>query len=322
MIAILINGISRRLKEVMREVEQTFPSHVQYGLFESQYATHLSRLSYEAVKKGYTHFICVGGDGTLNEVINGMISAFEYANCNLNDSLETRYDWAGLSRLRLALYPAGTGNDFARSIKAKPNFKHILELIDKDSAQMVDVGYARFIKPDQSGEAARFCINIADVGMGGEVALRLSHSSILRRISPKLLYQREVIRAFFKYKKKAVRCYNDQFTWEGLATGIIAANGKYFGGGIGVAPQADLTSGQLGITIVGNVSLWDYATRLPVLMRCLKAKHPEISYHNFERICVEGLNEPMPIDMDGEFVGYTPFNMKKLAQRLCILQAT
>jgi diacylglycerol kinase (ATP) len=320
MIAILINGISRRLKDVMNEVEKVFPEHLQYGLFESQYAGHLRGLATEVVKKGYTHFICVGGDGTLNEVVNGLVSAFEYANCSADDPLETRYDWAGLTRLRVALYPAGTGNDFARTIKAKPDLKQILQLIEADSYCLTDIGYARFMNPELSGETARFCINIADVGMGGDVALHLSKDSRLRQISPKLLYQREVIRAFFSYQKKPVRCYNEQFAWEGLATAIVAANGNYFGGGIGVAPQADCTSGKLGITIVGNVSLWDYATRLPTLMRCKKAQHPEISYHNFEKICVESLAEQMPIDMDGEFVGYTPFMMQKLRQRLPILQ--
>lgn len=319
MIAILINGISKRREEVVREAESAMPPNIEYGLFESQYAGHLSRIASDVVKKGYTHLICVGGDGTLNEVVNGMVSAFEYAHRQIDEPTETRYDWAGLSRIRLALYPAGTGNDFARTIKAKPNLAQILQLIAQDAYQMTDIGYARFTRPDLSGEGERFCINIADVGMGGEVAYRLSKDSRLRRISPKLLYQREVIRAFFKYEKKPMRCYNDHFEWSGLAMAIVAANGKYFGGGIGIAPQSDPISGNIGVTIVGDVSLWDYITRLPALMRCLKAKHPEISYHRFENICVEALAEQVPIDMDGEFVGYTPFSMQKLSQKLCFL---
>lgn len=316
MIAILINGISNCRDAVMREAEAVFPPQVRYGLYESRYVGHLSRLATEAVKKGYTHIICVGGDGTLNEVVNGILTAFEYAHRQATDPIETRFDMAGLARIGIALYPAGTGNDFARTIGAKPSLAHILQRIEANSVQTFDVGYARFMLPDLSGESERFCINIADVGMGGEVSYRLAKDSALRRISPKLLYQREVIRAFFNYEKQAVRCYNDQFEWSGLATAVVAANGKYFGGGIGIAPQADAMSGELGITIVGNVSLFTYARHLPTLMRCQKAIHPEISYHRLSDICVEAIDRPMPIDMDGEFIGYTPFSMQKLQKKL------
>lgn len=326
-IAFLVNGIARKKSTIIAEAEQVFGANWQYGVYESKYAGHLQRMAGEAVSKGYTHIITVGGDGTLNEVCNGIIQSFAYNNRSQEQDISLRYDWQGLSAIRLGLYPAGTGNDFARTIKAKPDMHYIRRLITDNSCQTLDVCYATFA-PDNRPEnqqinalrGSRFCINITDVGMGGEISYNLSNHGKKKWINPKLIYQYEVFRTFLTYKKQEVKVYNERYQWSGLMTAIVMANGNYFGGGIGIAPQAVCNNNtQFGLTILGNISLSDYLLNMPTLMRSKKVKHPEIDYLNIDEITVESLSQPLPIDMDGDFIGYTPIYFRKLPQKLTFL---
>ncbi len=321
-IAFLVNGIARKKSSIIAEAEQAFGNDYSYGIYESKYAGHLRRMAGEAVAKGYTHLITVGGDGTLNEVCNGAIQAFAYQNRSHEKDINLRYDWQGLSNLQFGLYPAGTGNDFARTIKAQSSMRYIRRLLEQKSTHIIDIGYAHFAPATATPEAnERFCVNITDVGMGGLISYKLSQYGKNSLISPKLIYQYEVVRTLFSYKKQEVKIYNDNYQWSGLMTGIVMANGNYFGGGIGIAPQANCggNSRQFGLTILGNISLRDYMFNMPTLMRGKKVKHPEVDYLNIDEITVESLSEPLPIDMDGEFVGYTPIYFCKLPQKITFL---
>lgn len=318
-VAFLINGIAKHKEVILSEVRKKCQSLFEYGIYESTYRGHLERMATEVVGKGYDHLISIGGDGTLNEVLNGVVASFEYATRHHED-IEMRYDWKGLSNIKIGMYPAGTGNDFARTTKSKPNIDFITSLITKGQHRLTDIGWSSFRNIEQTNVSERFYINIADIGMGGEAAWRINEKRSSRLLGPRLIYHQAVLHTFFTYKKKAVRCFNDHFEWSGKVMSVVAANGNYFGGGLGIAPHANTTSGQLGVVILGDVSVWDYVKHLRTIQKCQKVVHPEISYYLFDRFSIDSLEQSMPIDMDGELVGYTPVHFCKLREKVAFLQ--
>jgi diacylglycerol kinase family enzyme len=110
----------------------------------------------------------------------------------------------------------------------------------------------------------------------------------------------------------------DDSLYEGKILSYIIANGKYFGGGLGIAPDAKPDDGFLEIVLATEISLWDYLKNLSKIRACKKVEHPQMNYLRAKEIFVETENQP--IDMDGEFVGYTPMKISVVlsaVQMLC-----
>jgi len=97
----------------------------------------------------------------------------------------------------------------------------------------------------------------------------------------------------------------------------VVANGKYFGNGLGVAPDASVTDGKFDIVIIGDVSLMDYFKNLGTVKKCEKVNHPEVHYYQMDKVTVESMEtRKISIDMDGEFIGYAPMTLINLHQKL------
>lgn len=315
-IAFFVNSLMLGKQKTLTALHQTFENHL-HDIFESQYPQHTIKLVADAVSsQRYSHFIIIGGDGSMNEGLNGLLQGVRLSE-DLSVGVEQRYDWSALQKLVVGLYPAGTGNDFARSIAAKPNFQYILDCIEQNKIRAIDIGYALFNNVENY-RSERFFMNITDVGMGGAVAVKISQKS--RWLSSKMFYNKAIIQTFLTYKKQNMLCYSEkEKIWEGKAMSIIGANANYFGGGLGIAPDVQLDSGMMQVVVLGNIDLWDYLINLPVVMKKRHIKHPQVFYHIVPEIIITPVDEDLPIDMDGEFVGYAPLLLRKLYRKLNFL---
>ncbi|MCP4443708.1 MAG: diacylglycerol kinase family lipid kinase [Aureispira sp.] len=246
----------------------------------------------KAIEEQADYVIIAGGDGSINETINGYMSAPE----------ELR------KKVVLGVLPMGTGNDFVKSLKVKNNYEELLELIKQQSFVDVDIAAVQFQnlknEPDN-----RYFINIMDIGIGGSVAENLAKSSKL--FSANLTYAKAIVSGFLKYKKQYVELSSANYNWKGEILSLCMANGKYFGSGMCIARDASLTDGKIQLTIMGNVSLWDYIKKLSKIKRGEKLAHKEVTYAEVEGCSIQA-PKPCPIDMDGEFIGYTPIELKVL----------
>ena len=152
-----------------------------------------------------------------------------------------------------------------------------------------------------------YFINITDLGIGGVISRKLAGSRKL--LGATLTYQAVIIStAFIGYKHQLIKAKADKFEYAGKIMNFIVANGKYFGSGLGIAPDAKPDDGLFSIVIVGDVSLWDYLMNLSTIRKCLKVKHPKLQYFDAEEICIKS-ESLLPIDMDGEFIGYSPLKI-------------
>jgi diacylglycerol kinase family enzyme len=99
----------------------------------------------------------------------------------------------------------------------------------------------------------------------------------------------------------------------------VVANGRYFGSGMGIAPEASMTDGQFDVVILGKVRIIDYLKYFGTLRRCEKIDHPEVFYHRTNRLTVEHLDRPIYVEADGELEGHSPVEYECLQGALNFL---
>ncbi len=308
-IAILINGSIRKFQQIKQTIKDEFSGY-DSQLFISEYAGHFMDLCQQALDKEFNCFIFVGGDGSLNEGVNGIVAYYQQGNEKGIDD----YDWEAISRIKVGVYAAGSGNDFIKSVNQDESIKTLKNNIDNKSSKMVDVGWISYHSFKNEKDVS-FFINVTDVGMGGEVVQR--KSKMPKWLSGKLTYFLAITSTIATYKKCNLKATSGDFTWQGKTLNLIVANAKYFGNSLGIAPDAEVDDGMFTVVIVGDVSLYDYLKNLGNLKKCQKLVHPNISYHRFKEITVEPTDDKkVTIDMDGELLGVAPMTLKCLPKRI------
>lgn len=311
-IAFIINGKIKNLKSIKSSITRTF-ENFSIGIFISVDEEHYMQLCKEALKDLHDHIILVGGDGTVNKGLNGIINYFKInKNKQPND-----FDWAAIANIKIGVHPAGSGNDFIRSIYKDTSLYELKTLIERRSYRMIDVGWVSFQNFEYQTEI-RFFINITDVGMGGEAVKR--KEQMPNWMSPKFGYFWAITSTIATYKKCRLKIYNDQFSWEGKVINAVVANGKYFGNGLGIAPNALLNNGKFSLVIIGDITLLDYFRHLYKVKKCVKISHSKVTYCSFDTINIDSsTSREITIDMDGEFIGFAPMKVKCLSQKINII---
>jgi YegS/Rv2252/BmrU family lipid kinase len=306
-LAFFINPTIRNFKKIEIDIQHHFLAF-NYKFFISEYSGHFMSLPKMAVDEGFTHFIAVGGDGTLNEVVNGIINAFK---------TEKGFDWDKIKNIKIGILPSGSGNDFVKNLGYK-TIDELQNLITKDTSELVDVGFTEYLDRGMN-KAERFFINVSDVGIGGEVVI--NKEKLPMAFPGELNYFMAIVSTFLTYKKKKIKVTAKEFTWEGKVLNFVVANAKYFGNSIGIAPHAEISDGKFAITNIGDISLKDYFMNIGTAKKCKKIMHPEVSYTESEELLIENTSQmPLTIDMDGEFIGYAPVQFACLKQKLNFLK--
>ena len=287
-IAFILHGKLSANSKLHSRLKDAF-NGLQYHLFYTEFTGHTEQLAAGCVAEGYSHVIVCAGDGSLNEAVNGFMKSGKVASALPN----------------LGILPFGTGNDFIKSIKSPHTFSCIRLSIEADKFKTVDVGVASL--QDKLGNAIeRYFINIAEVGLGGTIAEKMSGSS--KRFGATLTFQFHILSTLLTYKPGLVTVNVNGSLNTGPLMNLVIANGRYFAGGLCVSPDSDLADGLLNVVSIGNVQTWDYIRNLPKLKAGQKIQHPEVLYQTTSAISVSA-TQPMPVDFDGELAGYTPLNL-------------
>ena len=253
-----------------------------------------SVLARELASDGFDPVIAAGGDGTINEVINGLLST----PCDA----------------RLGVLPLASAGDFARTLGLS-SLNVALETLAAGSSRNVDAIRAQFRSPD--GVTTRQYVNIASIGLGGEVALAVQHG--FRFLPGSLRYLAACI------PKLAANCvYQTQLFLDGSdagtfdATIVSLAKGRYQGGGILIAPAAVLDDGLIHITLVNHVSLTEVIRNLPILYSGEIYAYPKVRHWQAKRVRVE-VQGAAPLELDGEPVGTAPIEAEVLPRALRLI---
>ena len=236
--------------------------------------------------------IAIGGDGTCNEVINGLM---------ISPNPEIVF----------GVIPNGTGNDFIRNFQPFDPYTFVTALVE-NSIKRIDLGKITF------GKVSRYFLNVADIGFGARVINTMNRQRA-RGIGGKFSYNLAILRTFFTYRKPVIKVQNDDFHFEGKSLMIVFSNGTTFGHGLQIYPEAQLDSGKLGLAVIGKVSLIEYAKNLGKLKDGKKIVHPEVKYHEFKKIHVTTTDKNLIVETDGEIAGRSSITVEVVSGALQIV---
>ena len=301
-IAFIIHGRIRGQKSLEKKIKENFRGEFELQFFITD-ARGATPLTVAAVQKQFTYIICIGGDGTLNEVVNGMMQGKQVIP-------QEEFD-----QLRIGVLPFGTGNDFAKTIGASFNLPLLKKGIEEDKFKEIDLGLVKF-KSLSGDDATRYFINITDVGLGALVVKKVNE--LPKWLGGSVAYQWAIISTLFSYRLQSVKASADTKIYTGKVINYIVANGKYFGSGMGIAPDAKPDDGILSVIIVGNVSLPFYLKSVSDIKKSKHIKHPQVFYEQAKEIVVES-DVSQPIDMDGEYVGNTPMRIRVVEKAVKVI---
>lgn len=224
-----------------------------------------ARLAREGAADGYGVIIAAGGDGTANEIANGISG----------------------SGAALALYPLGSGNDFARALGYPRKRRDIPRFVREAQRRTIDLGEIN----------GRVFVNSAGVGIDGHVAQRIAATS---RVAGKTFgYFVGSLVGIATYRPEPMRVLVDGELHSGRFLTVVAANGTHFGSGMHVAPEASLDDGQLDVVLAGDLSRWSSLVALGKIYRGTHVDGKTILMKRARAIEIE-LQRPMRAQLDGE----------------------
>jgi len=246
----------------------------------------------QALRDGTNHVVSVGGDGTHNEVINGFFDGREQV----------------AEGVKLSLIPTGTGGDLRRTVGLPDSPLDAIDYVGHDP-QLVDAGRLTYVGHDGQ-EATAYFLNIASFGISGLVDKVVNESS--KALGGKLSFLMGVARATFKYRNQMCRVVLDPGTADerpfeqALYNGVVA-NARYFGGGMKVAPTAEMGDGRFDVILMGDMGLMDVIAGTGAIYKGAHLDRDKIEHHYARVVRAEPLNdEEVLIDMDGEQPGRLP----------------
>ena len=253
-----------------------------------------------ALKDGCRRVVAVGGDGTLNEVVDGF---FDADGSPLGD------------HATLGLIPSGTGGDFRRTAGIPTTARSAVEILSDGSVRRVDVG-----RIDFADGTRRHFVNIADCGLGGEVVARVNRSRFKSGgVRGTAVFLAQSLAAMWTFGSHRVRVtLDDEQVVEHDVTSVVVANGRFFGGGMHIAPDATLDDGVFDVVIVEERGRLRSLTGLPALYRGRHLSQPGVSVHRAAMVRIECLEGPLLFDVEGEQIGSTPATLTCLPGALSI----
>ena len=288
----------RRWPEIERRLRAALPS---FDVVFSERPNHATELAREGAA-GHKLVVVLGGDGTINEVVNGLVADDRL----LHDDLV------------LAIVPRGTGADFVRTMGIPHDLGAAVQRLTTGTAREVDVAKAVYRRPDGS-ESVRYFINEASVGMGAVVCQEVNRGS--KRLGGRLSFLRGILMANFRYRSQPVLFALDGGPAEEvLLRNVWIANGRYSGGGICSAPRAQPDDGLLDVVRIPDLSLWEQLSSMPHLRSGAFVKHPKVVYRTAKHVELKPAGAvAVAIETEGEPIGTIPATFEVLETRLRVM---
>jgi YegS/Rv2252/BmrU family lipid kinase len=270
--------------EELPEVErQLIARKLGYRIVETEGPGHATTLARQALQDGTRFLVAVGGDGTVQEVVNGML---EDGRPMADDAV-------------LGVVAAGSGADFVRTFGLPGDTVKAVRHLEGDRLYPIDVIEAEYRVGDEI--ATRYVANAAECGLGAAVVARAER---LPRWLGRSRYFWGFWLALGPYRPSAVDVRVDRKAFAGVANNIVVANCQFYGGGMRISPRSYPGDGLLEVQIsTGPKS--EAFTLIPKIYRGEHVPHPHIKELRGREIRVDGAR-PLPVEGDGEVLGMTP----------------
>jgi YegS/Rv2252/BmrU family lipid kinase len=267
--------------ETWPQIASDLRSH--FGSFRAVFTRHrgdAAALASEAARKGEKLIIACGGDGTVSEVANGILTSGKDA--------------------ELGIMPSGTGGDFRRTLEIPSQSRDAARILRTGRSVRIDVGRVSFTD-DNGADATRYFVGVASCGMSTKVIERVktdevSFVSALLKTAMRNAPVRLIVQLDDSHERHLV------------VSNLCIANARYFGGGMKIAPDAKLTDGKLDIVSIGDLSAMKIFTSAPRIYTGSHLSMPEVSHALARKITVRASERDaeVALEVDGELPGRLP----------------
>ena len=256
---------------------------------------HAIELAKSAVEKGYEMVVSVGGDGTIHEIANGL------------------YEAGGNGDAVLGIVSTGTGSDYVRTVGLPRRFEEACERFLKPIKVAVDLGVVEY--QNNGDRKERLFVNFAGMGFDAEIVRRTTQQ--YKSLGSMLSYLIGAFATIVSYRNREVSLKVDGEEMKRKVCTVIMNNGKYGGGGMFTAPDADISDGLLDMMVIGDVSRPDLLYSLPRIYRGTHLTHRKVTMKKAREVEVTS-ELPMYIQADGELLGELPARFSILPAALNI----
>jgi diacylglycerol kinase (ATP) len=267
--------------------------------FEFQFTEgrgHGIELAKEAAGKGYHYLVAVGGDGTVHEVANGIMQT--------GNSKDTR----------LGIICTGSGSDLSRTLGISHDVNLACSSLTHDRRQIIDIGLVTYFKKGRAEQ--RYFVNGAGIGFDATV---VAATEQLPKILGDLSYLVGLLRTFLTYRNKTVTFKIGDKAYEtAKMLSLVVANGRYFGGGMHIAPQAKLDDAKFDTVIIGNFGKLELIRNLSRVYKGTHLTHPKVRLEKDIHIMVES-KQKLLVQADGELLGEGPASFTLLPGALSLV---
>jgi len=256
---------------------------------------HLAELAREAVGSGATQLVVVGGDGTVHEVVDGLLNA------ELGSSVE------------LAVLPLGTGRDFARSLRIPRRLDAAIEVARSGHVRTIDAGCATYTT--DAGQARAYFANFGGAGISGAIARRANQTT--KAFGGRLSFLWATVAAFSRWRPAEMSIEIDGQPRRARLLEALAMNGDYTAGGMWIAPKALPDDGGFDVVLIGDFSKREFMTTFPKIYRGRHVSHLKVEIVHARELRVDA-PAPLPIVLDGEQPGTTPVRFELVPRALSL----
>jgi diacylglycerol kinase (ATP) len=243
---------------------------------------HLAELAREAALGGARLLVVVGGDGSVYEVANGL--------AGIADPPE------------IAIVPRGTGWDFVRTFGIPRDVERAAAIALEGETRTIDAGRVTYRAWDGSEATAVFA-NVGSAGMSGAIAKRANETT--KALGAKASYLWATFAVFSRWQAAEVEIAVDDEQRTGRMFDVVVANGRFFGGGMQICPEAKPDDGLLDVLTIGDVTKRDLVQTMPKIYRGTHLPHPKAELLRGATVAVSS-DTAIPIQLDGEQPGTTP----------------
>ena len=290
--------VQKNWDRIEENLKRRLGSSFRYEFTEGP--NHATEIARRMLREGFEIVAAVGGDGTINETVNGFFDAGKPVN----------------PEAILGIVAAGTGSDLARTLSLPEDLELAVQMLTRRNVRMSDVGIAEFATT--AGEIlTRYFINIANFGLVGDVMKRVNRSS--KPFGGNFTYQWSTIVSLASHgsRKISVRI-EDGEPAESSILNFIVANGAYFGSGMKCAPDARIDDGLFDTVKIGDLGFLRALANLRRFTKGEHLTHTKVQYGQARSVSASS-DEEVPVEMDGEVVGVLPATFRIIPGAIKVL---
>ncbi|PIW10744.1 MAG: hypothetical protein COZ65_01505 [Caldiserica bacterium CG_4_8_14_3_um_filter_35_18] len=278
----------------------------------SEYAGHSIAIAKKVFLEGFSKVISFGGDGTHNEVLNGI---FQGAKEKFKKVIEELSDTEKSKLPSLGLVSIGSGNDLRKTLKIPKDIKEALKIAIYGKERLIDAGYFEF-KNFEGKDDSRYFLNVLSGGFSGTVTMKANQAK--KTIFKNVIYLNALLKTLLFSGIPDGFLLNEDGRIDGKFFEFDVSNGKYFGGGMMVSPNSEIDDGNLDVSLFRDYTGIEVLFKIKKLYNGTIIKEKKLYHRKTKEVYIECTPKTL-VEVDGEVVGYTPIKAKVIKNAINVI---